>query len=244
MTDVMFSHGNFTVFALDDELTGTEYCFLGDTYIVRQKTPLYTGFKPFDYDSIPVMQNDLHYEDFEDLAAAFAHNMILSERKLGEYTLCLVGNNFWRTESGIIYFYDPQIIIKRGDEALASVPGKLAWFWPYYCSEFSYNDDLEERLSNAFIFGDDLFIFHGDLEDIERIWCFDGENLYTPERSIDNTLGEAPFWTISLRWHDLKVDEERLNIIYGFREFWFEIGKNGEYEYRVEWAETPSDLIG
>ncbi|MDE7281327.1 MAG: hypothetical protein K2N36_06275, partial [Ruminiclostridium sp.] len=115
----------------------------------------------------------------------------------------------------------------------------LYWSAPFHCYLFSYNLDMDDLLSDPFMFGEDLFIFHGDHKDVEQIWCFDGENLYEPERSVDNTLGEEPSWTASLDWHHLKVHEESLSFVYGYREFWFEIGDSGEYEYRVEWAEEP-----
>lgn len=238
--EISTSEGGYdTFFVIGDELTGTEYCFLGETYTVMQKDRLHDEFKPFDYDSIPVTYSDPRYEDFEDLADNFAHDMIVTERKLGEYTLCLVGDNFMRSENGVIYVYDPRIIIKKGDEPLASVPADLYWSAPFHCYLFSYNLDMDDLLSDPFMFGDDLFIFHGDHKDVEQIWCFDGENLYEPERSVDNTLGEEPSWTASLDWHHLKVREESLSFVYGYREFWFEIGDSGEYEYRVEWAEEP-----
>lgn len=237
--EISTPEGTFDAFVIGDELTGTEYCFLGNTYTVRQKDRLHDEFKPFDYDSIPVIYSDPHYEDFENLAENFAHDMIVTERKLGEYVLCLVGDNFMRSEGGVVYFYDARIIIKKGDEPLASVPADVYWSAPFHCYQFSYNNDMDRLLSDPFMFGEDLFIFHGNHKDVEQIWCFDGEHLYEPKRSVDNTLGEEPSWTASLDWHYLKVREESLSFVYGYREFWFEMGDSEEYEYRVEWAEEP-----
>ena len=237
--------GFFPVYTITDELTKTQYSFSGNTYTVNQEDRLNNEFKPFDLDSIPVIDRggDLYYEDFEELIDSFTKDMIITQKNIGDYTLLFVGTNFFRlSEDGVIYFYDPRIIIEKGSKRLASIRGDAEYVEPICSSLLSARDeDYSEYLDNAFMLGNDLFLFNEKSisNDIENIYSFNNGHFYTLNRVSDEAVGDRPSWNIWKYGYDLTVDEDSLTFLYSLCEYSLEVGKNGEYEYRVEWAEEP-----
>ena len=233
----------YEVFIIGDDLTETEYGFLGDTYTVEQKDRLHDEFKPFDLNSVPVIE-EFFYEDIEDIIGTLAHDMIICEKRVGEYTLLTVGNNFRRTENGPVFFYNPQTIITKGNYHLAVIPTVFPEMGPYKCSlTYSDNGDYSRYAMNAFMLGDTLFLFDNNSVngsyDIGKIYAFNGDYNYVLSGNYDGVNGNPPLWTEGKKGYDLTVAEDSLSFVYGFKEYRLELGDNGEYSYSVSWLESP-----
>lgn len=242
-----------------DKLTRTVYNFNSHSldgyfhYTYTKGTESYatTGsvmfmFQKLDPDKLPVIE-DFYYGNVGDLIDSLARDVLICEKTVGDYTLSLVGQNLWRNKDGLIYLYNPQTLITiKGEGFVRSVSTNLPTMIPYQAAiVYSNNGDYSGYGMNAYMLGDTLLLFDNTLNsgkyEEERFYAVKGDRIYTLNGNYDGVKGKPPSWTESKDGYDLIVDAENQTVIYGFRQYKFELDKatDSEYSYTVSWLDKP-----
>lgn len=245
---------NPLAYTVKDELTETVYTFRLPEATYVKGTELYTQgidmFKPLDLDSIPLIE-EFYYDDIENIIGTLARDMLICEKTVGEYTLSLVGQNFRKSEIGVVYFYNPQTWITKDGENLGSISNAFPVMIPYKSAMvYSNNGDYSGYGMEAYMFGDTLLMFDnvlsiGDYEE-EKFYAVKDGSIYTLNGNYDGVTGsDPPKWTEGEKGYDLIVDTENQTVIYGFRQYKFELDNvsnnvsDSEYSYTVSWLDKP-----
>lgn len=241
-----------------DNLTGVTYDFYsfdmihpdGNAYYMqgRRKYPWGTdSYWSFNPDSLPVI-DDFTYDDVDEVINNLMPKTVITEQRVGDYTLSLVGENMWKNSDGVIHLYNPQTVISKNGDYIGSVNTSLPIMNAYNAYLMYPNTGTYDHYNvNACMFDDTLLIIdHGLDESYFGTGCFyvfnDGIDYvcsldgYWPDM-IDS---DPPAWTEGKQGYDLTVDTENQTVIYGFMKFTFDLSVIPSiYNYTVSWLEEP-----
>lgn len=258
ISTVVTDHSDYMIY---DNLTGVTYGFTThDTtqdgytyyYVSKRQYPWNKGgeggYFKFDPDSIPVI-DEFTYDEVNEIIDKLTPKTVITEQKVGDYTLSLMGENMWKNSEGAIYFYNPQTVVSKNGEYIGRVDTTFPEMYKYRASiMYSNTGSYDHYAVNAYMFGDTLLIInHGLLNDSYfGTGCFFAHNDtidhmamlagYWPGMNID----EPPAWTEGKQGHELTVDTENQTVIYGFQKFAFDLSViPGMYNYTVSWLEGP-----
>ena len=244
-------------FIICDRLTGVTYTFDNinpDGYAYycegRRKYPWGTdSYWNFDPDSIPVI-DEFTYDEVGEVIDKLIPKTVITEQKVGDYTLSLVGENMWKNSEGVIYLYNPQTVISKNGDYIGSVNTTLPIMNRYKAYlMYSNTGSYDHYGVNGYMFGDTLLIIDHGLLDASYFGsgCFYAYNGgidrvvnslagYWPGMSID----ESPAWTAGKQGQELTVDTENQTVIYGFQKYTFDLSViPAMYNYTVSWIEEP-----
>lgn len=254
-------NGNYMIY---DNLTGVTYGFEpldvthdGYSYyhVSKRQYPWNEdgegGYFKFDPDSIPVI-DEFTYDEVNEIIDKLTPKTVISEQKVGDYTLSLMGENMWKNSEGTIYFYNPQTVISKNGEYIGRVDTTFPEMYKYRASMmYSNTGSYDHYAVNAYMFGDTLLVIdHGMLND-SLLNYFGSDCFFAYNDTIDHmarlsgywpgmNIDEPPAWTVGKQGQELTVDTENQTVIYGFQKYTFDLSVIPVmYNYTVTWIDEP-----